>query len=269
MDLGLEGKVALVTGANRGVGKELALAFAREGADIGICARDADKLRALEDEITALGVRCAAIPADLARPEECQRVVDSVVLSLGRLDVLVNNASTNVDGLGRVEIDSASELMQRLLGKTTWAIQCTQAAFPYLRDAEGGRVVFIGGTAGRAVSSPDGASGLVSGMGNAALVAFAKYVSRQWAPHKILVNVVHPGNTKTDRYYARVERKAKADGTSIEEAAATLDKAAPLGRLVEPADIAPVVLFLASHLASAITGQTIAVDGGVSPTIVY
>jgi 3-oxoacyl-[acyl-carrier protein] reductase len=272
MDLALTGKVALVTGANRGLGEELALAFAREGVDVGICARDGDKLARVRAAVEALGVRCSAVVADLDQDGECERVVDTIARELGRLDILVNNASTNVDGTGVIKANSVDRLLRRVTGKATWAIKCSQAALPHLAESGAGRIIFIGGTSSRSSyrsGSPKAGTGVVSAMGNATIAAFAKYLQEEVIGDKILVNVVHPTTTKTDRSISRTQQVADARGITFAEAEEQIAAALPLRRMVEPADIVPVVLFLSSHLASAITAQALAIDGGTDPSISY
>lgn len=272
MDLQLDGMVALVTGSSRGVGREIALSLAREGVGVGVCGRDEQKLAEVDADIRALGAKCCPVVADFWESGECQRVVNEVAKSFGSLNILVNNASTVVDGLGRFEESGSERLMERLEGKARWAIECTQAAIPHLRSAGGGRIILIGGAAARAVTvapSEPTSTPVVAGMGNAAMARLGKHLSAELSGDRILVNTVHPGAVKTDRFEARVRRLAEEQHISVEEAAAAMDASIPLGRLVEPSDIASLVLFLASPLSAMITGQTVAIDGGASPVVVY
>lgn len=263
MDLGMRGKAVLVTGGSRGIGRHIALAFAGEGAAVAICARNEEKLNQMNRELGALSVRTQAIVADLFMEADCRRVVDQTVQAFGRLDVLVNNASTNVSGSLLTAGDDA--LMERLMGKTLAAMRCSRAAVPHLRKSGGGRIICIGGLAAR---NP-GKTSLPSGLGNAAMVNFVKHLSDEVAADGILVNVVHPSFCKTDRFPARVAARARERSISAAEAEASFAALFPIGRIVEPADIAPLVLFLASAHAGAITGQSIAVDGGMSRSVSY
>ncbi len=270
MELGLRGLTVLVTGGSRGLGREIALAFAAEGANVAICARQADQLKATTKDLQALSVRALAIRADLFDAAECIRVVDETVHEFGRLDVLINNASTNVVYPGHLETASDDLLMERIRGKALAAIRCSRAALPYFRKVGGGKIICIGGTAARSVSGSRGfGSSMASGLGNAVLVNFAKHLSHEVAPDHILVNVVHPASMRTDRYPARVAARAQEMGISTEEAEKDLANRIPIGRQIDPEDVAPIVVFLASTKATAITGQSIAVDGGVLPQVVY
>ncbi len=263
MDLGLKDKSVLVTGGNRGIGLAIALAFAEEGANVAICGRDKAALAKAEDAIRAKGVKAKALAVDLFTAEGCKAAVAGAVDALGGLDVLVNNASTNVSGT--LETLTDDQLMERFVGKTMGAMRCCRAALPYLRRAKGGRVICIGGGAARQPSKTT----LPSGLGNSSLVNFVKHFSNDVGPDGITANVVHPPFTKTDRYPDRLAARAKERGMTLEQAEATFVAEFPIGRLIEPKDIAPMVLFLASQHASAITGQAIAVDGGSAPGVFY
>jgi NAD(P)-dependent dehydrogenase (short-subunit alcohol dehydrogenase family) len=261
MDIGLRGKSVLVTGGSRGIGRGIALAFAREGAHVAICARDAEQLEKTGAEIRALGAQAHTMVVDLYQEADCIRAVDETAAAFGRFDVLVNNASSN-DG-GTFLTSGDDQLMRRLYVKTLASIRCSRAAIPHFRRVGGGRIICMGGNSARTVG------GLPAGMGNAALVNFAKHLSEEVGPERILVNVVHPSFCKTDRYPARLAARAKERGITLAEAEASFAAQFAIRRIVEPEDIAPLVVFLASPHAAAITGQTISVDGGASRSIVY
>ena len=274
MDLGLRDKAVLITGASRGIGRAIALAFAGEGARVAICARGKDRLEQVAAEIRARGADCAAFTADLFEGADCQRVVDDTAAAFGRLDILVNNASTSVDKTPKALTDASDkQLMERFMGKTMAAVRCARAAIPHMRRAGGGHIVCIGGTAARTVFRGNdlgaGNSALPQGLGNAALANFTKFLSEEVARDRILVNIVHPHVTRTDRHVERVARRAKELNRSEAEVEAEMAAQVPIGRVVEPGDIAPLVLFLSSPLSSAITGQAIAVDGGAVRLVSY
>jgi NAD(P)-dependent dehydrogenase (short-subunit alcohol dehydrogenase family) len=253
----------LVTGGSRGIGRAIALAFAAEGADVAICGRDRARLAQAEPEIAALGVTSLSIQADLFRADDCRRAVDETAEAFGRFDVLVNNASTNIGGT--IETASDEQLLERVMGKTLASMRTSRAALPHFRKVGGGRIICIGGTS---VRMPGKAS-LPSGLGNSSVVNFARHLSDAVAREGILVNVVHPPFTKTDRYPDRLAARARERGISLEQAEASFAEEFAINRVVEPGDIAPMVVFLASPWASAITGQSIVVDGGHSPAIAY
>ena len=263
MKLGLKDKAVLVTGGNRGIGLSIALAFAEQGVNVAICGRDESALARAQGEIADRGVRTAAIVTDLFTAEGCARAVGEAADVFGRLDVLVNNASTSVSGA--LESLSDEKLMERLTGKTLASMRCARAALPYLRKSGAGRIICIGGTSARA---PEQAS-LPGGLGNAALSNFVKHFSIEAAPDGITVTVVHPFLTKTERHSERMVALARERGTDPDEAEALTTARFPIGRIVVPDDIAPLIVFLASEQASAITGQAIAVDGGATAAVAY
>ena len=263
MNLSLREKAVLVTGGSRGIGRRIAVDFAAEGADVAICARDEGPLAHAGAELSRTGARVLPLVADLFKPDDCRRVVDQTAERFGRLDILVNNASTNVSGSLLTANDE--QLMERLQGKLLAAMRCARAAIPHMRSGGGGRIICIGGLAARV----SGKNSLPAGLGNSALTNFVKHLSDEVAADQIMVNIVHPSFCKTDRYPQRVAARAREKGISESEAADSFAARFPIGRIVEPADISPLVLFLASPLAGAITGQSIAVDGGLGRSVVY
>jgi NAD(P)-dependent dehydrogenase (short-subunit alcohol dehydrogenase family) len=240
MKLGLKGRAVLVTGGNRGIGLAIALAFAEEGAKVAICGRDRSALDKARLAIAAHGGQVEAFVTDLFTAEGCAKVVGDAAAALGCLDILISNASTNISG--KLETLSDDALMERVMGKTLATMRCARAALPHLRISGQGRIICIGGTSARTPA----ARSLPSGLGNSSLVNFAKHFSIDTAPDGITVNVVHPPFTRTDRYNDRLKAKAELLGSTQEEAEAAFISDFPIGRLVEPSDIAPLSYF--SHL---------------------
>ena len=230
---------------------------------MAIVGRDREALEIARADIENRGVKAHAIAADLFTAEGCAISIDKVANVFGGLDVLISNASTNIGGT--LETLSDEQVIERVMGKTLAAMRLSRAALPHMRNAGGGRIVCIGGTAARTPAK----TSLPSGLGNSSLANFVKHFSNDVGPEGITVNVVHPPFTKTDRYPARLKARAKELGVSLQEAEASFVDNFPIGRIVEPGDIAPMVLFLASPNAGAVTGQAIAVDGGSSQLVVY
>lgn len=272
MDLGLKDRVALITGGSRGLGRELALAFADEGARVAICARDKTQLEAVAAEVSARGGTCFTERADLSDPAECRRTVDAVAQHFGRLDALVNNASASVDGVPGASFAGLAqdEMMGRIVGKAMVAVHCSYAAVPHMRHA-GGRIVCIGGSSARSVARgrENPFTGLKSGLGNAAVANFARHLAEEVAGDGILVNVVHPHLTRTSRHPDRIKRLAAEWGLSDAETEDALAREIPIGRVIEPSDLTGLILYLASPRNGAVTGQSIGVDGGAVRTIFY
>lgn len=275
MDLGLSGRVVLVTGGSRGLGREIALAFAREGAHVAICARNRDALEDTGVELSRVGVRTSVLSADLCSAEDCERVVRMTVEQLGGLDVLVNNASADVGGHpAGLENISDQQLLERVMGKAMASIRCSRAALPHLRASGRGRIVCIGGDSARttfdAFSQSGHSSSYTAGFGNSLLVNFVKRLSNEAARDGITVNLVQPaGNMTGDRLNARIKRVASRERISIADAEQWIHSRIPISRFVDPKDIAPAVVFMASALASAVTGQTVTIDGGQDPAVSY
>lgn len=274
MDMNLRGRAVLVTGGSRGIGLEVATCFAREGANVAICARDPVQLEAAAKEIAAVGGECFVLPADLLDAKECARVVDASAERFGRLDVLINNASNNVDRTPKCFEDATdSQLLERVNGKAMATIRCSRAALPHMRKVGGGRIVIVAGLSARSVlrsgEAMGSGSGLPQGLGNSMVTNFAKFLAEEVAKDQIMVNVVHPHFTKTSRYPGRLTQHAKLHGISEPEAERDLLRQMPIGRMVMPSDIAPLVVLLGSSLSGATTGQSIAIDGGASRSIIY
>ena len=255
MDLGIENRVALVTGASRGIGRAVALALAAEGARVVACARDAGALGKLTAEI---GPAAVAVPGDLSRLEEVERVVREAHDRFGRIDILVNNAGAIRAGdfLATPDAQWTDDWSLKLLGY----IRMARAVFPIMRGQGGGRIVNVVGAAARNPSS----SYLAGGAANAALVNFTKGLADLGAESGILVTAVSPAATRTERWDTLQAQQAAATGRSIAEVQAQALAPYKLGRIATPEDIAALVCFLVSERASFLTGICVTVDGGAT-----
>ena len=257
MDLGLAGKAALVGGASRGIGRAIAFALAREGCRVAICARDRERLEATADEIrSSTGAEVLAVPCDMSQPDDIRRFVAAAVETLGRLDIVVNNAGGPPPGPFEAHDDSAWQ--QALSQNFMSVVRTVREALPHLRAAGGGRIINI-----TSVAVKEPIPGLVlSNATRLGVVGLAKTLSRELGRDGITVNNVCPGLTLTDRMRELYGDRAQAAGRSLEDLLAEEAQRIPVGRLAEPEDIAALVVFLASEPARHITGTTIQVDGG-------
>lgn len=258
MDLGLAGRVALVTGGSKGIGRACAAGLAAEGCRVAVCARGREALEEAATELEAAGAEALAVPADLSEPGMAGEVVAAVLRRFGGLDVLVNNAGA-IQGGGFLETPLeqwAEDWRLKLLGYARMA----QAALPVMRERRWGRIVNIIGTAARN-PSPDYIAG---GIANAGLVNFTRALADLAAPDGVLVNAVSPGVTATERFDALLATWAAGRRTTPKALRAELEAAQPLGRVGRPEDVADVVVFLASERAGFLTGACLTVDGGAS-----
>ncbi len=262
MELGLKGKVALVGGASRGIGKAVAMGLAREGCRVAICGRNEQPLIEAAGEIRlAGGLDALPVVCDMSRAADIERFVAETVKRFGRLDIVVNNAGGPPFGAFERHADEAwqAALDQNFLS----AVRTIRAALPHLRKQGGGRIINI---TSYAVKQPlDGL--ILSNSARLAVVGLAKTLSRELGPDNILVNNVCPGPTLTARMESLMRSRAEAEGRPYDEIAAEENKRIPLGHMGSAEDVAALVVFLASEPARQITGATIQVDGGITASV--
>jgi 3-oxoacyl-[acyl-carrier protein] reductase len=258
----LEGRVALVTGASQGIGRQIALELAEAGADLALNARGAERLEAVAGEIRARGREAFAFAADVAAPDGPRRLAEAALARFGRIDVLVNNAGK---GGPKPMLELSDAEWQASFDLNFWsAVRLSLACVPAMRERGGGRIISISSRVGR---QPDPYFAPYAAA-KAALINFSKNLANAFSRDGILANCVVPGLVRTEAVQEAAEKSAAATGKTLEEVwAATLAKRPiPVGRLGEPADVAGLVVFLAGPRASWISGSTFVVDGGILPT---
>jgi len=260
MELGLSGKVALVTGGSEGIGKAAAEELAREGARVAICARRPDVLeRAAAEIAAATGNQVLAIPADVRHVEEIRQYVDRVTSQLGPITLLLNNAGTSAARPFNAVDDEAwaADLDLKLMA----AVRTSRLVVPGMRAAGGGRIVNVTNIGAK----QPGAGSLPTSVSRAAGIALTKAMSKDLARDNILVNAICIGLIKS----AQIERAALArnPGSALQEAFAKMGAGVPLGRIGETSEVAGLIAFLMSARGSYITGVAINVDGGTSGAV--
>lgn len=257
MDLGLRNRVALISGGSTGIGAAVAYQLAIEGAAVALCARDADRLNATVEKIKIrTGADVRGFPADCTRESDVVQLVEATVASFGGIDILVNSLAGPKAAafLDLTDQDWLDSLNLKLLGQ----IRCARAVFPHMAKKNSGRIINIVGTH----AHQPHAYAITAGVVNAALLNFTKALAEIGAPHGILVNAINPGPIKTARMQYLIEAKREQFNISAEEARRQWEDGTLLRRFGYPTEIAAAVAFLASDLASYITGTSIDIDGG-------
>lgn len=257
MELGLKGKVAIITGSSKGIGLETALHLVKEGARVTICARNGDNLREASARIfEETGIEVHSIETDVTKEEDCKRLVTSTIEKYGRLDILVNNAGTSAANPFE---EVGTDLWQQDLDlKLFGAIHCSRYSLPYMREAGGGSIVNV--TAQAAKTPP--ASSLPTTVSRAAGMALTKAMSKDIGPDNIRVNTVCIGLIRSDQ----IEKKWKTQAPDLtwEQFSKEAGKNIPLGRIGNTDEAAKVIIFLVSDAASYVTGTAVNIDGGLA-----
>jgi 3-oxoacyl-[acyl-carrier protein] reductase len=262
MRIDLDGKMAVVTGASKGIGRATALELARAGTNLVICARGSELLEAVAGEIRGHGREVETVVADVATVDGPARVLERARTRFGRIDILVNNAGKGSPKriLDLTEEDWRASFDLNFMS----AVRLSLGVVPLMRQQGGGRIINISSRVGR---QPDPYFAPYAAA-KAALINFTKNLANAFSKDGILCNCVVPGLVRTEAVEQAAQKSAAATGKTVEEVyEATLRaRPIPVGRLGEPRDIAGLVVFLASDRASWITGSTITIDGGIVPT---
>ena len=266
MDLLLTDRVAVVTGGSRGIGRAVALALATEGVDVALVARDPDRLAATASELAAAtGRRVVPVPADTSDAESVDAMAVTVLGQLGPVDILVNAAArpsgqtapTPWEQLGR------PEAMQEFDTKVLGYLRCAQALAPGMVERGWGRIINISGLGARTTGN------VIGSMRNVAVAAMTKNLADDLGPRGVNVTVVHPGLTRTEATPGVIAARAASSGRPAAEIERAMGAVNTLGRMIDAAEVAAVVAFLASPLSVAINGDAIAAGGGMPGVITY
>jgi 3-oxoacyl-[acyl-carrier protein] reductase len=257
MDLGLQGKVAFVAAASRGLGRAVAEELAAEGASLVLCSRNTDTLSLVGEQIVKTsGVPVFYVAADVSNAEDVTRAVQAGIEKFGRIDILVTNAggppAGRFEDLSREMWESATRLTLNSV------LELTRATLPGMKERHWGRILNITSIA---VKQPVD-NLMISNSLRAAVTGFARTLANEVAAHGITVNNILPGYTRTERVEELARAASERDGISATEARARWENEIPMKRLGEPGEFAALAAFLVSERASYITGTSIPVDGG-------
>ena len=255
MDLRLDGRRALVTGASRGIGKDIALALAREGCDVVVTARGHEELHSCAAELAAsTGRRVVPVVCDTSSGASIQAMVHDAAQALGGIDILVNSAA-------RPGGPQPPPSLANLTAEDFWE-DMNVKVLGYMIEAGWGRIINISGLAARSTGATIGS------MRNVAVAAMTKNLADELGPQGINVTTVHPGSTRTEATEGKLASLAQARGFSTAEAEHFMARNS-VGRMIDSSEVANIVAFLASPLSIAINGDAIAAGGGTPGSIFY
>ena len=272
MDLGLQGKHALVTGGSRGIGKAIARELAREGVDVAIASRTPGDLEQSARDIEAeTGRPVIPLVLDVTQREQVDRVTSEAAAKLGGLHILVNSGSPpggSATATGPIESVNEDDLMSDFDVKYAGALRCARSAIPFMKEQGWGRIINISGGNGRT------AGNLSGGARNVSLVHLTKTLSNHLGRHGITVNCIHPGTTRTERTPGLLAARAAQLGISPAELeqrdfAPDSVRGNAICRMVDASEIGYLTAYLASDKAWAITGEVIAAGGGTGNAVYY
>ena len=260
MECRMDGRTAIITGGSLGLGRAMALEFAKSGANVAIVARGQDALDEARAEIeAAVSTKIGAYSCDMCDPAAIQSMYNSVVSDLGPVDVVVNNAGTSRRGAFMEITDELwrEDIELKLFG----AIRLIRLAFPGMIERRWGRIINVLNVGAKAPS----AGGAPTAVSRAAGMALTKVLAGEGAPHNVLVNAMLVGLIESDQHYQRHIKSGS--NQTLEEFYAEMGKGVPMGRVGKAAEFANMACFLASDAGSYITGTAINVDGNRSPVV--
>ena len=253
----LENRVAVVSGIGPGMGRDISLALAREGAHLVLAARTAAALDALANEVRALGRQALCVPTDIAHADQCRRLAAAAHAEFGRIDILVNNAFKG--GLEPAVADACMEDWRAIFDVNVFgSLQLTQALIPYMRSQGGGSIIFINSMSMRVIEAHLGGYAASKG----ALLTAAQTLAKELGADKIRVNSVVPGYIWGPALAGYFKRLAQQRGTTSDAIYAEIAARTALNHIPTSEEIAGAVVFFASDLSRAVTGQALDVNGG-------
>jgi NAD(P)-dependent dehydrogenase (short-subunit alcohol dehydrogenase family) len=253
----LQDRVALITGASRGIGRAVAQACLREGARVAVVATREENLEALRAELNWPVDRVLCIGADVARADEVRNAVRRTLERWGQIDMLVNNA-----GIYHAAsfLDHAPQDFQRLFDVNVFGVMhFMQACLPHMQARRSGSIINIASTAGKWGSRNQSAYNT----SKHAVIGLTRCVALEASAHQVTVNAICPGFVQTDMIDELKVQAAQAAGASVDDFVKALLARVPLGRLMQPAEIAEMAVYLGSDAARGITGQSLHIDGGM------
>src|SRR5690554_158686 len=257
MNFNLQGKTAIIGGSSKGLGRACAIALALEGVNIVLCARNKEALRDTQQEIESLGVKTLALMVDMTSGDDNARVVRETIARFGRIDILVNNSGGPKPGSFRdITEDDLDEAYASVL---KYNIRMIRLCLPFMEKNGWGRIVNI-----TSVTVKEPAPNMVlSNIFRAAVVSYAKSISKELIAKGITINNVCPGYFKTDRVTQLMEERSEAEGLSVEEYEKKMIADFPHKRYMDPEEFGDLVCYLCSEQARSINGSAIQIDGGL------
>ena len=262
MELGLRGRVAVVCAASQGLGKAVAIGFARQSTHVVICSRDAKRLRTAAKEIAAENPsgssRVVPVVADVTKPRDIKKLIATAAREFGRIDILVTNAGGPPVAQFLDLDDEAWEKGIALNLRST--IRCIREVFPHMQKRKWGRIINITSIAAKQPINDL----VISSTVRPGILGLTKVLANQYGREGILINTVAPGYILTARQREISTSRAAKAGVTVEEYMKNLAHDVPVGRYGDPEELANVIVFLGSECSSYINGATISVDGGLS-----
>lgn len=257
MEFNLQGKTAIIGGSSKGLGKACAIALAREGVNIVLCARNSDALNQTQKEIESFGVGVLSLSVDMANVDDNKRIVDEAANRFGGVDILVNNSGGPKPGTFRdITEDDLDDAYNSVL---KYNIRMINLCLPYMEKKGWGRIINIA-----SVTVKEPAPNMVlSNIFRSAVASYAKTISKELISKGVTINTVCPGYFKTDRVTQLIEVRSAVDGISVEEYEQKAIQDFPHKRYMDPQELGDLVCYLCSDQARSINGTTIQIDGGL------